>query len=188
MSDKTASRWSPHSFGTRSHRHRGLDQRRRGRSPHDERASRRGARRPRHLSTAHALELIERIVREAECPVIAVLEGHDASFVDEAAKRGVFAYIVDGDGGRIAERARHHAAPLRRVPQPAGRVRPPRADGARQGHSHGALPGGRAPSLRDAARSARHSGQKLVAHRTGRARRAPAPALRPPVPGPTTRP
>jgi two-component system, response regulator / RNA-binding antiterminator len=47
-------------------------------------------------STAHALELIERIVREAECPVIAVLEGHDASFVDEAAKRGVFAYIVDG--------------------------------------------------------------------------------------------
>jgi two-component system, response regulator / RNA-binding antiterminator len=28
--------------------------------------------------------------------VIAVLEGHDASFVDEAAKRGVFAYIVDG--------------------------------------------------------------------------------------------
>ena len=47
-------------------------------------------------STSHALELIERIVREAECPVIAVLEGHDADFVDEAAKRGVFAYIVDG--------------------------------------------------------------------------------------------
>ena len=47
-------------------------------------------------SSSHALELIERIVREAECPVIAVLEGHDADFVDEAAKRGVFAYIVDG--------------------------------------------------------------------------------------------
>jgi AmiR/NasT family two-component response regulator len=47
-------------------------------------------------SSTHALELIERIVREAECPVIAVLEGHDAGFVDEAAKRGVFAYIVDG--------------------------------------------------------------------------------------------
>ena len=28
--------------------------------------------------------------------MIAVLEGHDADFVDEAAKRGVFAYIVDG--------------------------------------------------------------------------------------------
>lgn len=47
-------------------------------------------------SSAHALGLIERIVREAECPVIAVLEGHDAAFVNEAAKRGVFAYIVDG--------------------------------------------------------------------------------------------
>jgi response regulator NasT len=47
-------------------------------------------------SSSHALELIERIVREADCPVIAVLEGHDAEFVNEAAKRGVFAYIVDG--------------------------------------------------------------------------------------------
>jgi response regulator NasT len=46
-------------------------------------------------SSAHALELIERIVREADCPVIAVLEGRDAEFVSEAAKRGVFAYIVD---------------------------------------------------------------------------------------------
>jgi AmiR/NasT family two-component response regulator len=47
-------------------------------------------------SSAHALELIEQIVHEADCPVIAVLEGRDAGFVDEAAKRGVFAYIVDG--------------------------------------------------------------------------------------------
>jgi AmiR/NasT family two-component response regulator len=47
-------------------------------------------------SSAHALELIERIVREADCPVIAVLEGRDHAFVKEAAKRGVFAYIVDG--------------------------------------------------------------------------------------------
>src|SRR3954470_18826774 len=47
-------------------------------------------------SSSHALELIERIVREADCPVVAVLEGHDAAFVNEAAKRGVFAYIVDG--------------------------------------------------------------------------------------------
>jgi response regulator NasT len=47
-------------------------------------------------STTHALELIERIVREADCPVIAVLEGRDAVFINEAAKRGVFAYIVDG--------------------------------------------------------------------------------------------
>jgi response regulator NasT len=47
-------------------------------------------------SSAHALELIERIVGEADCPVIAVLEGHDTAFVDEAAQRGVFAYIEDG--------------------------------------------------------------------------------------------
>ncbi len=47
-------------------------------------------------SSAHALELIERIVREADCPVIAVLEGRDAAFVSAAAKRGVFSYIVDG--------------------------------------------------------------------------------------------
>jgi AmiR/NasT family two-component response regulator len=46
-------------------------------------------------SSAHALELIERIVREADCPVIAVLEGRDIGFVNEAAKRGVFAYVVD---------------------------------------------------------------------------------------------
>lgn len=47
-------------------------------------------------SSDHALELIERIVREADCPVIAVLEGRDPAFVDAAARRGIFAYIVDG--------------------------------------------------------------------------------------------
>ena len=52
-------------------------------------------------SSTHALELIERIVREADCPVIAVLEGHDAAFVNEAAKRGVFAYIVDGSSEEL---------------------------------------------------------------------------------------
>jgi response regulator NasT len=44
----------------------------------------------------HALALIERIVGEAACPVIAVLGDHDAEFIDEVAKRGVFAYVVDG--------------------------------------------------------------------------------------------
>jgi response regulator NasT len=48
-------------------------------------------------SSAHALDLIDRIVREAACPVIALLEGRDAGFVQEAARRGVFAYVVDGD-------------------------------------------------------------------------------------------
>ena len=48
-------------------------------------------------SSQHALELISRIVQEAECPVIAILETSDPDFVNEAAKRGVFASITDGD-------------------------------------------------------------------------------------------
>jgi AmiR/NasT family two-component response regulator len=47
--------------------------------------------------TARALELIDRIVHEAACPVIAVLDVEDRSFINEAAKRGIFAYISDGD-------------------------------------------------------------------------------------------
>jgi response regulator NasT len=49
------------------------------------------------LSSEHALELITEIVREASCPVIALLTAKDPEYVHEAAKRGVFAYIVDGD-------------------------------------------------------------------------------------------
>ncbi|MGZ4332513.1 MAG: ANTAR domain-containing response regulator, partial [Solirubrobacteraceae bacterium] len=47
------------------------------------------------LSSKHALELIGEIVREASCPVIALLAARDPAYVREAAKRGVFAYIVD---------------------------------------------------------------------------------------------
>ena len=39
----------------------------------------------------HALELTSQIVQEAACPVIAILETKDAEFVNEAAKRGIFA-------------------------------------------------------------------------------------------------
>jgi response regulator NasT len=49
------------------------------------------------LSGEHALEMISEIVREASCPVIALLEAGDPRWVNEAAKRGIFAYIVDGD-------------------------------------------------------------------------------------------
>ncbi len=48
-------------------------------------------------SSAHALELIDRIVREAACPVIALLHAPDPAFVQEASKRGVFAHISDHD-------------------------------------------------------------------------------------------
>lgn len=45
-------------------------------------------------SSGHALDLIRRIVREAACPVIALLPGEDPAFVREAARLGVFGYIV----------------------------------------------------------------------------------------------
>ncbi|HZQ81412.1 MAG TPA: ANTAR domain-containing protein [Gaiellaceae bacterium] len=47
------------------------------------------------LSSSQALELIAEIVHEAFCPVIALLSASDPHYVHEAAKRGVFAYIVD---------------------------------------------------------------------------------------------
>ena len=47
-------------------------------------------------SSEHALGLISEIVREASCPVIAILHTDDPAYVHEAAQRGVFAYIVDG--------------------------------------------------------------------------------------------
>src|SRR5947209_2663377 len=47
------------------------------------------------LSSEHALELITEIVHESSCPVIALLSARDPAYIHEAAKRGVFAYIVD---------------------------------------------------------------------------------------------
>jgi response regulator NasT len=47
--------------------------------------------------TEHALDLIGRIVREANCPVIAILDVEDAAFIHQAAKRGVFAYITPSE-------------------------------------------------------------------------------------------
>jgi response regulator NasT len=47
------------------------------------------------LHSEHALDLISEIVREASCPVIALLSAKDPAYIREAAKRGVFAYIVE---------------------------------------------------------------------------------------------
>ena len=49
-----------------------------------------------HEGTDKDLQLIDRIVHEAACPVIAVLDVQDRAFVREAAQRGIFAYIADG--------------------------------------------------------------------------------------------
>lgn len=47
--------------------------------------------------TEHALDLIGLIVREATCPVITLLANEDPAFIRQAAKRGVFAYITNGE-------------------------------------------------------------------------------------------
>jgi AmiR/NasT family two-component response regulator len=48
-------------------------------------------------SSDHALDLIDKIVHEAACPVIALLHEPDPAFVKEASKRGVFAHISDDE-------------------------------------------------------------------------------------------
>ena len=48
-------------------------------------------------SSNHALMLIEKIVQEAACPVIVLLHSADPDFIKEASKRGIFAYITDGE-------------------------------------------------------------------------------------------
>lgn len=53
------------------------------------------------LSSEHALELITKIVHQAACPVIALLTAKDPAYIHEAAKRGVFAYIVDADAEEL---------------------------------------------------------------------------------------
>ena len=46
------------------------------------------------LDSEHALEQISKIVHEAACPVIALIDAENPSYVQQAAQRGVFAYVV----------------------------------------------------------------------------------------------
>ena len=48
-------------------------------------------------SSDHALDLIDKIVKEAACPVILLIHASNPSFVKEASKRGIFACITDSD-------------------------------------------------------------------------------------------
>ncbi len=48
-------------------------------------------------SSQHALTLIEKIVQESACPVIVLIHSPDPTFVKEASKRGIFAYITDAE-------------------------------------------------------------------------------------------
>jgi response regulator NasT len=45
-----------------------------------------------HSDDAHALELIEEIIDQAACPVVAVLNEERPEFIGEAAERGIYAY------------------------------------------------------------------------------------------------
>ncbi len=46
-----------------------------------------------HDDDEHALELIDEIVDEASCPVIALMEVPEPDFISRAAKHGIFAYV-----------------------------------------------------------------------------------------------
>ena len=48
-------------------------------------------------SSHHALQLIEKIVQEAACPVIVIIHAPDPAFIKEASRRGIFAYITDAE-------------------------------------------------------------------------------------------
>jgi AmiR/NasT family two-component response regulator len=48
-------------------------------------------------SSEHALQMVEKIVHEAACPVIVLMHAPDSDFVKEASKRGVFAYITEAE-------------------------------------------------------------------------------------------
>jgi AmiR/NasT family two-component response regulator len=54
-------------------------------------------------SSEHALVLIEKIVQEAFCPVILLIHEPNPGFVREASKRGIFAYITNGDAEDVPE-------------------------------------------------------------------------------------
>jgi response regulator NasT len=53
------------------------------------------------LSSEHGLELVSEIVRESFCPVIAVLSKRDSEWVNDAAQRGLFAYVIGDDHAEI---------------------------------------------------------------------------------------
>lgn len=52
-------------------------------------------------SSEHALALISRIVQEAACPVIVLLDSDDPDFVNEAARRGIFGYVSHGEAADL---------------------------------------------------------------------------------------
>jgi AmiR/NasT family two-component response regulator len=52
-------------------------------------------------SSEHALELVSAFVRDASCPVIALLSDDDPDLIRETARRGVFACVVHDDAAEL---------------------------------------------------------------------------------------
>jgi AmiR/NasT family two-component response regulator len=52
-------------------------------------------------SSEHALDLVSAIVREAFCPVIAILTAYDEVWLRDASRRGVYAYLLDGNPSEL---------------------------------------------------------------------------------------
>jgi AmiR/NasT family two-component response regulator len=46
-----------------------------------------------HDDEEHALELIDEIVEESDCPVLAMMESEDTDFLSRAADKGIYAYV-----------------------------------------------------------------------------------------------
>ena len=69
------------------------------------------------LHSEHALDLITEIVREASCPVIALLSARDPAYVRDAAKRGVFSTSSTATprSCRARSRSRSSASPSTRA-------------------------------------------------------------------------
>jgi AmiR/NasT family two-component response regulator len=52
-------------------------------------------------SDEHAIELIERLVEEASCPVILHVERDETDVVREAARHGIYGMVFDGDAAGL---------------------------------------------------------------------------------------
>jgi hypothetical protein len=103
-----------------------------------------------HEGTAKALQLIDRIVHEAACPVIAVLDVQDGAFINEAAQGG-FSRTSRTDTTHRRCRARSTSSFIASPSTtPGGRVRTKSRDGAREGDLDGSPRYRRASGLRHA--------------------------------------
>ena len=104
-------------------------------------------------SSDHALGMIEKIVREAACPVIVLLHAPDPAFVKEASMRGVFAYITDADAGDWQSSIDIVLRRFTEYHDLEGRIRASCPHRARQGDPDGTPLRRRVERVRDAARA-----------------------------------